>query len=88
MDRHAQPTTPPPQPQRVGPTDVERALRAALEEQRTVAEFGQDALRGVPLDELLERSVDLVRDSLEVEYTGVLEHRADEGELVMLAGRG
>jgi signal transduction histidine kinase len=88
MDRHPQPTTPPPQSQRVEPTDVERALRAALEEQRTVAEFGQDALRGMPLDELLERSVDLVRDSLEVEYTGVLEHRADEGALVMLAGRG
>jgi signal transduction histidine kinase len=87
MDSHAQPM-PPPQAKRVEQGDVERALRAALEEQRTVAGFGQDALRGMPLDELFERSVDLVRDSLEVEYTGVLEHRADEGALVMLAGRG
>jgi signal transduction histidine kinase len=88
MDRPVESTSPPPQSQRVEQTDAERALRAALEEQRTVAEFGQDALRGMPLEELLERSVDLVRDSLEVEYTGVLEHRADEGDLVMLAGRG
>ncbi len=70
------------------PSDAERALRAALEEQRMVAEFGQEALRGVPLDELLERSVDIVQEALAVEFSGVLEHLPDQGVLLMRAGRG
>src|SRR5260221_12945107 len=67
---------------------TEYALRAALDEQRMVAEFGQEALRGQPLAELLERSVDLVQEALSVEFTGVLEHLPDERVLVMRAGRG
>jgi signal transduction histidine kinase len=67
---------------------TEQALRAALEEQRMVAEFGQEALRGRPLAELLERSVQLVQEALSVEFTGVLEHLPDEHVLVMRAGRG
>src|SRR2546428_9499638 len=67
---------------------TEQALRAALEEQRMVAEFGQEALRGRPLAELLERSVELVQEALSVEFTGVLEHLPDEHMLVMRAGRG
>jgi signal transduction histidine kinase len=67
---------------------TEQALRAALEEQRMVAEFGQEALRGRPLADLFERSVELVHEALSVEFTGVLEHLPDEHELVMRASRG
>jgi signal transduction histidine kinase len=75
-------------PQPGGATGTELALRAALVEQRMVAEFGQEALRGLPLGELFERSVDVVREALAVEFTGVLEHLPDEGVLVLRAGRG
>ena len=71
-----------------GPSSAEQALRAALEEQRMVAEFGQEALRGRPLAELLERSVDVVQTALAVEFTGVLEHLPEQGMLEMRAGRG
>lgn len=83
-----------PSEQQAGPREpgeysgTEQALRAALEEQRMVAEFGQEALRGQPLAELLERSVELVQEALSVEFTGVLEHLPDEHVLVMRAGRG
>jgi signal transduction histidine kinase len=70
------------------PGTAERALRAALEEQRMVAEFGQEALRGRPLAELLERSVDVVQEALAVEFAGVLEHVPEQGVLLMRAGRG
>jgi signal transduction histidine kinase len=69
-------------------SSAEQALRAALEEQRMVAEFGQEALRGRPLAELLERSVDVVQAALAVEFTGVLEHLPEQGVLEMRAGRG
>ena len=70
------------------PSTAEQALRAALEEQRMVADFGQDALRGRPLAELFERSVELLQEALSVEFTGVLEHLPDEHVLEMRAGRG
>jgi signal transduction histidine kinase len=67
---------------------VEQALRAALEEQRMVAEFGLEALRGRPLADLFEWSVDLLQRALSVEFTGVLEHLPDQATLEMRAGRG
>ena len=71
-----------------GSSGAELALRAALEEQRMVAEFGQEALRGRPLAELVERSVEVVQAALAVEFAGVLEHLPEEGVLEMRAGRG
>ncbi|MDX6495451.1 MAG: two-component system, NarL family, sensor histidine kinase UhpB [Gaiellales bacterium] len=70
------------------PSSAEQALRAALEEQRMVAEFGQEALRGRPLAELVELSVEVVQAALAVEFAGVLEHLPEEGVLEMRAGRG
>jgi PAS domain S-box-containing protein len=66
----------------------ELELQSALERQRHVADLGQDALRGMAVDRLRWRAVDVVRAALGLELCGVLEYEPDAHELVMRAGVG
>jgi PAS domain S-box-containing protein len=65
----------------------ERALVGALEQQRRVAELGQQALRGTSSAELTGLAVRLVAEMLDVEVVGILELTLD-GELLLAAGEG
>jgi signal transduction histidine kinase/ABC-type phosphate/phosphonate transport system substrate-binding protein len=64
-----------------------------LEEKRTrqqarVAKFGQFALSGVDLDELFERAVTLISETLGTKYAKVLEHLSEKQTLFLRAGIG
>ena len=70
-------------------------LKAARDEagrragqQETVAELGQAALGGTPLEDLFELACESVADCLNVEYAKVLEYRPDERDLLLRAGVG
>ena len=70
-------------------------LKAARDEARrragqqaTVAELGQAALGGMPLDDLFALACDRVAECLDVEYAKVLEYRPAEGDLLLRAGVG
>ena len=66
--------------------DVTEARRAEAQ-QRAVAELGQFALSGGPLDELFDRAVEVVADVMLVEQT-VLTERLPDGRFLVRAGRG
>jgi len=57
--------------------ETQAQLRSRLEQQRAVAEFGQQAVRVSELAALLDEAVDLVAKTLDVEYSHVLESAPD-----------
>jgi PAS domain S-box-containing protein len=67
---------------------VEAELNARAKQQAAVAELGQQALTGIPLDLLLNQAVTLIAQILGVEYCQVLELLAQENTLVMRAAVG
>ncbi|MFQ5596866.1 MAG: EAL domain-containing protein [Nitrospiria bacterium] len=67
---------------------TEEALRARGRQQASVARFGQLALEGAELSDLIDNVVSLVTDTLEVDYSKVLELRPDEKSLLLRAGIG
>ena len=57
-------------------------------QQATVAELGQRALAGLPLDELIDEAVDNVARELGTDYVSVLELTGDRRGLLIRAGHG
>jgi GAF domain-containing protein len=53
-----------------------------------VVEFGQKALANLPLSILMNETVSLVAQTLDVEYCKVLELLPDEDALLLRAGQG
>ncbi|USZ68789.1 PAS domain S-box protein [Halorussus salilacus] len=66
----------------------EDELRDRVDQQRAVAEFSQRALEDRPLDELFEEAVELVAETLDHEYTKVLELTPDRDDLLLRSGVG
>lgn len=67
---------------------VEDELHARVRQQEAVARFGQKALNGVRLEDLLEEAVDLVANEFDVEYCKVLQLLPDGKTMRLVAGRG
>ncbi|RCJ19811.1 histidine kinase [Nostoc sp. ATCC 43529] len=67
---------------------VESGLRARVRQQAAVAELGQLALANLDLDALMDKAVVLVTQSLEVEYSKVLELLGDRNTLLLRSGVG
>ncbi len=66
--------------------DLELKARAA--QQRAVAQLGRYALEGNELDALLQRTVEIVAEVLEVDFTKVLELNPEGRDLRLRAGVG
>lgn len=64
------------------------ALSLRVRQQENLAKLGVAALKGTPLDELLEEAARLSAQGLEAEFCKVLEHVPAENRLVMRAGVG
>ena len=72
-------------------TDARRredALRASDERYRVLADLGLSALEGMPLDELMDRAVSVVADTLGVELAELLELLPNREALVLRSGVG
>ncbi len=67
---------------------AEAELAARARQQMAVAELGQYALSGPELESLADKAVDLVAETLEVEYAKVLELRPDGESLLLFSGVG
>ncbi|MBD2676696.1 MULTISPECIES: GAF domain-containing protein [Nostoc] len=67
---------------------VESGLRARVRQQAAVAELGQLALANLDIDALMDKAVVLVTQSLEVEYSKVLELLGDRNTLLLRSGVG
>lgn len=67
---------------------IETALSLRQRQQRAVAELGQYALEGEPLNSLLRRSVNFVTRALEVEYSKIFEVLPGGDNLVLRAAAG
>jgi len=67
---------------------MEKALSSRLEQQAVVSALGLRALEIVDLATLMDNTVFLVAQTLEVEYCGVLELLPDDRALLLRAGAG
>jgi signal transduction histidine kinase/CheY-like chemotaxis protein len=67
---------------------AELSMRNRAQQQTAVAALGQFALVSNDLDELIHQTVMLVAQTLEVEFTEVVELTPDRGELFLRAGIG
>ena len=67
---------------------VESELRMRARQQETVAELGLLALSGRDLTDLLERAMDAIRSTLDVELAGLLEALPGGDSFVLRAGVG
>ncbi|HEV8304407.1 MAG TPA: PAS domain S-box protein [Gemmatimonadales bacterium] len=70
------------------PSRAEQQLRAAARQQEAVARLGQHALAGAPLADLLQTATTLVTRGLDVEFSDLLELKAERGCLLLRAGEG
>lgn len=66
----------------------EHELRQRVRQQELLAEFGVQALKGTPLEELLELTVRLAATGLDAEFAKVMEYLPAENRLVIRAGVG
>src|SRR3989441_10347158 len=69
-------------------TRTEETLRATARQQEAVAHLGQQALAGAPVSELIDAAAALVARVLEVDFSCVLELRAQSRTLLLRAGAG
>jgi DNA-binding NtrC family response regulator len=69
-------------------TRMEGLLKARVRQQAVVATLGQRALSGAELSTLMNETVALVAQTLEVEYSEILELLPDGNGLLMRAGFG
>lgn len=67
---------------------TEARLRARERQHAAVAELGQEALAGKPLELLMQQAAELVASTLDVELTVILERLADGRQLLLRAGVG
>jgi signal transduction histidine kinase len=68
--------------------EAEHALRARVRQQAAVAELSQRALAGTRPADLMNEAVALLRDTLAVDYSKILELLPDRRQLLMRAGLG
>ena len=76
----------PPVPQRL--PAAEHGLNDRLRQQELLSALGVTALRGVPLQDLLNEAVRVCADGLNAELCKVLEYQRQENRLLMKAGFG
>ena len=69
-------------------TELRSAFSARLSHQAVVAELGQVALSGLELGRLFDLAVELLCETLDVEFSEVLRRSSPGGSLVMVAGSG
>jgi two-component sensor histidine kinase len=69
-------------------TPSEHELRQRVRQQELLAEFGVQALKGTPLEELLELTVRLAATGLDAEFAKVMEYLPAENRLLIRAGIG
>ncbi|MFB6219086.1 MAG: PAS domain-containing protein [Halobacteriaceae archaeon] len=67
---------------------AESQLETRADQQRRVAELGNEALAGASLETLFDRAVQVVADTLDNEYAKVLEYRPAQENLLLRAGVG
>ena len=67
---------------------IEEEIRQRAEQQAIVAELGQQALSSAQLDELLELTVGLVANTLNIEYCEILKYLPNDEELLLRAASG
>jgi PAS domain S-box-containing protein len=67
---------------------AEEQLRTVARQQAAVAELGQRALAGVPLEELVDQAVAVAARELDAPYVSVLELTGDRRGLLIRAGHG
>ena len=67
---------------------TEAQLQARVQQQAVVAELGQLALTGVELDDLFEKTVSSVTETLGVEFCKILEFLPESQELLLRTGIG
>ncbi len=67
---------------------IEALLESRAHRQAVVADLGQRALSGIPLQTLMNETLALVAETLEVEYCKVLEPLSDGSALLLTAGVG
>ena len=67
---------------------AENGLERRVQQQATVADLGQYALTGCALDDLFDRAAELVAESLDTEYSKVLQYRPAHDDLLLRAGTG
>ncbi|WMW23806.1 GAF domain-containing sensor histidine kinase [Methanolobus sediminis] len=65
---------------------IENTLKMREKQQAAVAKLGQEGLAGADLDELMQESVRLVTDTLNVEYCRIMKKEGNDA--VMVAGVG
>jgi PAS domain S-box-containing protein len=66
----------------------ENELQTRVRQQDVVAELGQLALVEQDLSELVDQAVEAVSETLGMDYCGVFELRADDGEVLLRSGAG
>lgn len=76
------------QPSNTERTRPDEELKARARQQAAVAEIGQRALVGTDLSTLMDETVELIAQTLEVEYTKVLDLLPDGIALLLQAGVG
>ena len=59
-----------------------------MSQQTAVAELGRAALSGLEVDNVFHLAVDLIHEVLDVKYVKILQQRAPDEPLVLVAGRG
>ena len=67
---------------------AEETMRNQALRQRVIAEFGQQALANIELGEMLNQAVELVRTTLKVDYSDVMELLPDGRQLIHQAVAG
>ena len=67
---------------------AEFVLKARLRQQAAVAQFGQQALAGTNVSRLMDEAVSLIAQTLEVEYSKILERLPGGNALLLSAGVG
>src|SRR5579872_705310 len=77
----------PPQGER--PTETNgHALYLRIRQQEILAKLGVTALKGTPLEQLLNETVRLSAEGLEADFCKVLEYISSENRLLLRAGVG
>jgi two-component sensor histidine kinase len=61
---------------------------SAVKQLRLVTAFSRAALQDIPLDELLRRACEAVRDGVDAKFTKILEYRRDRDDFLLVAGVG
>jgi diguanylate cyclase (GGDEF)-like protein/PAS domain S-box-containing protein len=67
---------------------VEAEARQRTKQQAAVAELGVAALEGTPSERLMDEAVELIAQTLEVDFTDLLERTDDREALLLRAGTG